>query len=125
MTSRATRRFWKLYQELPEHIQRLAVKNYRLWRDNPQHPSLDFKKLAGRSERFSIRVGDHYRALGIKSTTATNGSGLARMKTTTKCLVECGPDVLRHRIILTYEAEAQAVTTDAIIKKVFNAVPVP
>ena len=34
-------------------------------------------------------------------------------------------DVLRHRIILTYEAEAQAVTTDAIIKKVFNAVPVP
>jgi len=36
-----------------------------------------------------------------------------------------GPDVLRHRIILTYEAEAEAVTTDAIIKKVFNAVPVP
>jgi MoxR-like ATPase len=36
-----------------------------------------------------------------------------------------GPDVLRHRIILTYEAEAQAVTTDAIIKKVLNAVPVP
>jgi hypothetical protein len=42
MTSRATRRFWKLYQELPENIQRLAVKNYRLWRDNPHHPSLDF-----------------------------------------------------------------------------------
>ena len=36
-----------------------------------------------------------------------------------------GPDVLRHRILLTYEAEAQAVTTDAIIKKIFNAVPVP
>ena len=36
-----------------------------------------------------------------------------------------GPDVLRHRIILTYEAEAQAVTTDEIIKQVFNAVPVP
>ncbi len=47
------------------------------------------------------------------------------MKTTTNCLVESGPDVLRHRIILTYEAEAQAVTTDAIIKKVFNAAPVP
>ncbi len=40
--------------------------------------------------------------------------------------MECiGPDVLRHRIILTSEAEAQAVTKDAIIKKVFNAVPVP
>jgi len=36
-----------------------------------------------------------------------------------------GLDVLRHRIILTYEAEAQAVTTDTIIKQVFNAVPVP
>ena len=36
-----------------------------------------------------------------------------------------GPDVLRHRIILTYEAEAQAVTTDNIIKQVLNAVPVP
>jgi len=36
-----------------------------------------------------------------------------------------GPDVLRHRIILTYEAEAQAVTTDDIIKKILNAVPVP
>jgi hypothetical protein len=51
---------------LPEPIRRLAVKNYRLWRDNPRHPSLDFKKLGGRAERFSIRVGDHYRALGHK-----------------------------------------------------------
>ena len=30
-----------------------------------------------------------------------------------------------HRIILTLGTEAQAVTTDAIIKKIFNAVPVP
>ena len=36
-----------------------------------------------------------------------------------------GPDVLRHRIILTYEAEAQGVTTDSIIQKIFNAVVVP
>lgn len=36
-----------------------------------------------------------------------------------------GPDVLRHRIILTYEAEAQAVTSDSLIQKIFNAVPVP
>jgi hypothetical protein len=28
-------------------------------------------------------------------------------------------------MILTYEAEAQAVTTDGIIRKIFNAVPVP
>jgi MoxR-like ATPase len=36
-----------------------------------------------------------------------------------------GPDVLRHRIILTYEAEAQAVTSDRLIQQIFNAVPVP
>ena len=36
-----------------------------------------------------------------------------------------GPDVLRHRIILTYEAEAQAVTTEEIIKRILNTVPVP
>ena len=47
------------------------------------------------------------------------------MKTTTNCSAESDPDVLRHRIILTCEAGAQAVTTDAIIKKIFNAVPVP
>ena len=83
MTSRATRRFWKLYEELPEPIRRLAVKNYRLWRDNPRHPSLDFKKLGGRAERFSIRGGDHYRAWATRSATALNGLGLARMRNTT------------------------------------------
>jgi hypothetical protein len=125
MTSRATRRFWKLYQELPESVQWLAVKNYRLWRDNPRHPSLDFKKLAGQGERFSIRVGDHYRALGHKISDGYEWVWIGSLKITINCLTEIGPDVLRHRIILTYEAEAQAVTTDAIIKKVFNAVPVP
>ena len=46
MTSKATRRFWRRYRELPAPVQRLAVRNYRLWRDNLRHPSLDFKKLA-------------------------------------------------------------------------------
>jgi MoxR-like ATPase len=36
-----------------------------------------------------------------------------------------GPDVLRHRIILTYEAEAQAITSDDLIKKIFNTIAVP
>ena len=64
MTSKATRRFWKLYGELPRPIQRLAVKNYHLWQNNPRHPSLDFKKIRGGTNRFSVRIGDHYRALG-------------------------------------------------------------
>jgi MoxR-like ATPase len=36
-----------------------------------------------------------------------------------------GPDVLRHRIIVSYEAEAEEVSSDDIIAKVFNEVEVP
>jgi hypothetical protein len=64
MKSVATRRFWELFQALPSNIQKLAVKNYHLWRGNPSHPSLRFRRLQGREDRFTIRVGDHYRALG-------------------------------------------------------------
>ncbi|MFM7822526.1 MAG: AAA family ATPase, partial [Bacteroidota bacterium] len=34
-------------------------------------------------------------------------------------------DILRHRIGLTYEAEAENITTDAIISQILNAVEVP
>jgi len=36
-----------------------------------------------------------------------------------------GPDVLRHRIILSYEAEAQGRSTDDLVRSVFDHVPVP
>ncbi len=35
------------------------------------------------------------------------------------------PKVLRHRIILTYEAEAEDVTTDQLISRIFDSVEVP
>ena len=35
------------------------------------------------------------------------------------------PQVLRHRIGLTYEAEAENITTENIISEVLNAVEVP
>ncbi len=35
------------------------------------------------------------------------------------------PDILRHRILLTYEAEAENVSTDAIIQKVLRTIPAP
>jgi hypothetical protein len=60
----ATRRFWTLFRALPNDVQQVAIKNYRLWRDDPHHPSLHFRRLQGNADRFSIRVGDHYRALG-------------------------------------------------------------
>jgi len=36
-----------------------------------------------------------------------------------------GMDVLRHRIGVSYEAEAEAVTTEMVIEKIFAGVPVP
>ncbi len=35
------------------------------------------------------------------------------------------PDVLRHRIVLTFEAEAEDVTTDEVVTRVLGAVRVP
>jgi MoxR-like ATPase len=38
---------------------------------------------------------------------------------------ELAPDVLRHRVILTYEAEAEEITTDELIGKLLERVEVP
>ncbi len=44
MTSRALKSFWKCYDELPAHVQKLADKNFALFKANPWHPSLGFSK---------------------------------------------------------------------------------
>ena len=36
-----------------------------------------------------------------------------------------GPDVLRHRILLTYEAEAEEITSEQIVRRIFDTVEVP
>jgi MoxR-like ATPase len=36
-----------------------------------------------------------------------------------------GPDVLRHRILVSYEAEAENVDSDQIVRALFEAVEVP
>jgi MoxR-like ATPase len=36
-----------------------------------------------------------------------------------------GPDVLRHRLVLTYEADAEEVTSEQIVKRIFEVVEVP
>jgi MoxR-like ATPase len=38
---------------------------------------------------------------------------------------ELAPDVLRHRIGLTYEAEAEEITPDKIVRQVVERTPVP
>jgi MoxR-like ATPase len=36
-----------------------------------------------------------------------------------------GMDVLRHRVIVTYEAEAEDIESEDIIKKIFDEIEVP
>ncbi len=36
-----------------------------------------------------------------------------------------GADVLRHRVLVSYEAEAQGLTSDDLVREIFNAVDVP
>src|SRR5580658_7229032 len=36
-----------------------------------------------------------------------------------------GPDGLRHRLVLTYEADAEEVTSEQVVKRVFEVVEVP
>ncbi|HLG06536.1 MAG TPA: ATPase, partial [Gemmatimonadales bacterium] len=35
------------------------------------------------------------------------------------------PDVLRHRLVLTFEAEAEDVTADSVVAQILGAVKVP
>jgi hypothetical protein len=54
--------FWNAYRNLPEQVRVLADKNYALLKENPQHPSLHFKKVG---QFWSVRIGLRYRALAV------------------------------------------------------------
>jgi hypothetical protein len=59
--SRATEKFWQLYNALPAQIQQAARKNFQLFKTDPFHRSLRFKLLGG--DVWSARVNDDYRAV--------------------------------------------------------------
>lgn len=44
-------------------VQTSAHRSYALLRENPAHPALQFKLIGDRY--YSVRVGLHYRALGV------------------------------------------------------------
>ena len=64
MISHRSKSFDRHLSRLPKRVQKLAHKNFLLWKANPGHPSLDFKEI--KPGRWSARVGDHYRVLGSK-----------------------------------------------------------
>ena len=84
----------------------------------PDQYHLDIKHLIqfGASPRATLAL-----TVGAKAWALLQGRGYV----TPQDVKSIGPDVLRHRIILTYEAEAEGVTTDALITRIFNTIPVP
>lgn len=84
----------------------------------PELYGLDIKNIIeyGASPRASI-----YLALGGKAKAMLAGRGYV----TPEDIKSIAKDVLRHRIILTYEALAENVTSDSIVSSILDKVPVP
>ncbi len=73
-----------------------------------------------------IRYGASPRASIYLTTTARAFAFLKRRGfVIPEDIKELAPDVLRHRIIPTYEAEAEEITTDDIVQKILSGVEVP
>jgi hypothetical protein len=60
---RTTPDFRKRFQALSEQVRRFAEKNFALLKENPKHPSLQFKKVG---KFWSARVGLDHRALAVE-----------------------------------------------------------
>lgn len=84
----------------------------------PQEFKLDLKDLIqfGASPRATIFLAQAARAHAFIK---------RRGYVTPEDVKAVGMDVLRHRIILTYEAEAEELTTESVISRIFDAVQVP
>lgn len=65
MRSRTTAKFRALYQSTPKAIQDKAKAAYQLWSENPDHPSLRFKKVHSKLPIYSVRVDLDWRAVGV------------------------------------------------------------
>ncbi len=85
---------------------------------DPEAHGLDIKNLIeyGASPRASI-----YLTLAAKAEAMMNGRAYA----TPDDVKEMANDVLRHRITMTYEAEAEDVTPEEIIGRILAKVPTP
>ena len=85
---------------------------------NPEAYNLKIKELIdyGASPRATI-----YLTLASKAHAFMKGRGYI----TPDDVKSIGMDVLRHRVIVSYEAEAEEIDSEAIVTKVFNEVEVP
>jgi len=85
---------------------------------DPQAYKIEIADLIqyGASPRATI-----YLALAAKAYAFLQGRGYV----TPQDVKTIGMDVLRHRVIVSYEAEAEDLTSESVIKRIFDEVPVP
>lgn len=65
MKSAALPSFWAAYEKHTPDVKQRARKAYRLWTQNPFHPSLRFKCINAAEGIWSVRITLAYRALGL------------------------------------------------------------
>jgi hypothetical protein len=63
--SHTNQAFRKLFASLPLEVREQARAAYQLFRSNPRHPGLGFKRVHTTGRYVSARVGRSYRAVGI------------------------------------------------------------
>src|SRR5437773_3540139 len=85
---------------------------------DPAHYKIDVKELIqlGASPRATIAL-----TLAAKAYAFLRGRGYV----TPQDVKSIGMDVLRHRVAITYEAEAEDKTSETVIQKIFDELPVP
>lgn len=65
MLSHINARWKKSYKNLPKQVRKTANKQYKIFKQDPYHPSLHFKKIHSTKPIFSARVNQNYRTIGI------------------------------------------------------------
>lgn len=58
--------FWDQYNSLPEGVRTLADRCFAEWLQDQSRPSLEFKRVKGTKDWWSVRIGLRYRALCIR-----------------------------------------------------------
>ncbi|MEO0844747.1 MAG: hypothetical protein AAF063_38695 [Cyanobacteria bacterium J06643_5] len=64
MKSYTTSKFRKMFVDLPQQVQEQAREAYRQFKEDPNYPSLRFKKVHPQLPIYSARVNRDYRVVG-------------------------------------------------------------
>ena len=65
MISRLDPEFLEALRRLDSATRRKVQRAYQLFKDNPRHGSLKFRRVRGTRNHYSARVDDYYRVLGL------------------------------------------------------------